>query len=685
MLKKAFSTVACMGKDYKTIAELCKKYALDGFEIRMDDDGGICGCKTDDELKNLSETVRNNGLVITDLGSSVCISSYQETVMEAGKRAVDAAQKAGIKAVRVFLGYFAARFNPDKPDPDYAGVVKALKELCEYASKKNVEIWVETHNEFATGKVLKKLLIDVSFANMKIIWDIVHPIEDGETLGETWEYIGSEIAHVHIKDGYDRADREWHDYRYTELGRGALPIAALLDLLEKKNFEGYISFEWESPWREELKGFDNGLDYVLEQYTSYLKKCDENMLPAFTDSGWQKFDSMKTANVPEVSSDGSYVHIFDENPKAALKKIEYTLDVEDKKTYTLSVPYAIKNIKHELMLYGMITFFDADGNWTRRLYLDRPFKERLEKVFKTEGEVKVRVELGLKSFGDIVFYHPMLIKEGTINKRIVKLAAVHLAVIGDIAYADNLKRIEAGFDKAADMGADIICFAETMNDRGTTLKPEEKYETLDGIFCTLMKKKAKERGCYAFFTFHELDADGARHNTAVLLDRNGEIVGTYYKSNLTIGEFESGMVPGNSYPVFDTEFGKVGMLICWDTYFPESARAMTLRGAEILLVSTAGNPTHRHIARAKENGVFVVVACAASQPDAGIAPTKIINPKGEVIAQEAEDNGVAFAEVDINDAKQKDIFWLSVGPANADPNNIYMNEIRPDLFNIILP
>lgn len=683
MLKKAFSTVACMGTDYRIIGDLCVKYGLDGFEIRMDNDGGVCGCKTKEELEALAAYVKNKGLVITDLGSSVCIKAYAAETVEAGRKAVNMAKNAGIKAIRVFLGYFAQRFNPDKPTPDYDGVVKSLIELCAYAKAENVEIWVETHNEFATGKVLKKLLLDVKADNMKIIWDIAHPIEDGETIGETWDYIGDSIAHVHIKDGYNRGDKTWHDYRYTELGKGALPIASVIDLLKAKKFDGYISLEWESPWREELKGFDNGLDYVLGQYVTCLKTCADNPIPPFN-CGWEKIDSMKKTEGTYIPEDGSYVRFFDENPKAALKKVEYTHDIEDGKTYTLSVPFAIKSIKQELMLYGIITLLDSDGKWTRRFYLDRPLNERLDKVFKAKGEVKVRIELGLKAYGDVCFYRPMLEESGEIPQKKVKLSAVHLKVIGGIAYEDNLKRIAEGIDKAADKGADIVCFAETMNDRGTTLTHDERFETLDGPFCTMMKKKAKERGCFLFFTFHETDADGVRHNTAVLIDRQGEIVGTYQKSNITIGEYEDGMVPGNEYPVFDTELGKIGMLICWDAYFPESARAMTLRGAEILLVSTAGNPTHRHIARAKENGVYVVVACCGVK-DEGIEPTKIISPKGEVLSQQGEDGELAFAEVDLCDEENRNIFWLSVGAAYAEPNNIYMNEYRPDLYDIILP
>lgn len=407
------------------------------------------------------------------------------------------------------------------------------------------------------------------------------------------------------------------------------------------------------------------------------------MILKFNEKEWEKFDPVNSKGNIDFSDDGNFVKINDQNLYATLKKVMHTEEIENNKTYTVSVLYEIKNIKQDLMLYGMISLYDAEGKCTRRQYFDRVSEGKLEKVFKSENETKVRIELGLKSYGDIVFYAPEFKEEGEVKSKKVKLCAVHL--YRGKTYEINLKRIGEGFDKAADAGADIVCFAETMNDRGTKLTLDEKFEPIDGVFCNFMRKKCKERNMFAFFTFHELDKYGARRNTAVLINRQGEIVGTYSKSHLTIIEYEYGMVPGNEYTVFDTEIGKIGMLICWDSFFPETSRAMALSGAEIILVSTAGNPTHRFISFAKENGVYVVVACCSTSDAEGYAPTKIIAPNGNVISQQREDMGLAFADVDLYDESNRNVFGISVGPSWGEPNNIYLNEYRPDLYGQILP
>ena len=408
------------------------------------------------------------------------------------------------------------------------------------------------------------------------------------------------------------------------------------------------------------------------------------MIAKFNDVSWEKFDSVKKGEGFFVSEDGTYVRLFDENPYAALKKVMYTVGIDNEKIYTLTVPYKINNIKHKSMVYGMITLYDRDDKQTRRFYLNNREDDKLGIVFQARDEVKVRIEIGLKAYGDVFFYNPILETGCEIKKKTVKIATTYLAGGDGCPYENNLKRIDKSIDEAAQMGADLVCFAETMNDRGTNLKWEEKFETMDGTFCTMMRKKAKEKGIFLFFSFHELDEYGARRNTAVLVDRQGEIVGIHRKSNLTIGEFEGGMVAGDKYEVFDTELGKIGMLICWDSYFPEPARAMALRDAEIILISTAGNPTHRHFARAKENGVYVVVACCGVK-DSGVEPSKIITPSGNVLAEAGQDGEIAFAEIDLYDDLNRNIYWLSVGSAWAEPNNIYMNEIRPDLFDKIIP
>ena len=271
MFKKGFSTVACMDLDYNSIIKACKAHNISGVEVRLDNGGNVFGITDKTDLKHMKSEFDRNGLVITDLGSSACFAFFDETAIDTAKRAIDTANEIGCMAVRVFLGYFAAKVNPDKPEPDYDGIVKALVTVCDYAKEKNTEVWVETHNEFALGKVLRPLLAEVDRGNLKIIWDIIHTIEDGESIEETWSEIGEKIAHIHIKDGVNRHDPKWHDFKYTCLGEGELPLYDLLDMLKRVNYDGYLSFEWEIAWREELKKLPRDLDYVFSQYNKFFE------------------------------------------------------------------------------------------------------------------------------------------------------------------------------------------------------------------------------------------------------------------------------------------------------------------------------------------------------------------------------------------------------------------------------
>ena len=386
-------------------------------------------------------------------------------------------------------------------------------------------------------------------------------------------------------------------------------------------------------------------------------------------------------------NDGDAALIKDENKNALLKKIVRQFEVADGKTYRINVTYKAKNLRSELSVYALLSLYDHKGKLTRRLYFDRINDHSLEKRLKINKEEKAELELGLKGCGEVTWDVPYMEEIPCIEKRTVRVAAVQINPgDGKISYDENLKRIEKGFDQAADMGADIICFAETINDRGVGGYScyAEKFEEPKGAFYRFMRKKSMERRVFSFFTYHEIDAEGIKRNTAILFDRNGETVGRYCKSHITIGEYEDGMLPGEEYPVFDTEFGKIGLLVCWDAYFPEPARAMALKGAELLLISTAGNPTHRHIARAMENGVYVAVACAATAPDSDIYPTKIISPRGDILAEAKGDGEVALAEIDLNCEEDSYIYWLSVGAADTDPHGIYQNEFRPEMYPKIL-
>lgn len=268
-MKLGFSTVACMDSSYKEVAECAALAGIHNIEIRLDKNNKIFGL-SEKELPEFMEYFKRKKLIISDLGTSVVLLDYEPEKVKKAKECIKLAAIVGTKGIRIFLAKFLKRFS-DEDFFCYEGIVKALQELCEYARKYNIEIWIETHNAFSKGSVLKRLLDDVAYENLKIIWDIIHPLEQGELPEETVGYVGKYIAHVHIKDGVKREDKDLISYEYTKLGQGELPIAECVRLLTEIGYAGCFSLEWEREWRAEIRNiYDNTAD-VLQDFCIYMK------------------------------------------------------------------------------------------------------------------------------------------------------------------------------------------------------------------------------------------------------------------------------------------------------------------------------------------------------------------------------------------------------------------------------
>jgi len=248
----SFSTLPCMDCSAEELNSICEKFGFSAAEVRTNSDNTFThGAK----------------LNISNLGSSICIKKYDESLLNAAISLFNDAKNAGIGAVRVFLGNFCRTYDAPKEPVIHSEIVEMLQKLSDST---DIDIWIETHNEYATGKALRVLLDDVNRKNVKIIWDIIHTIEDGESPSETLHYIGDDIAHVHIKDGKKSADKNQHDYIYTRLGEGELPIKEIVSLLDNRGFKGYYSLEWESLWRNELKELNISNDELFRSYAEFM-------------------------------------------------------------------------------------------------------------------------------------------------------------------------------------------------------------------------------------------------------------------------------------------------------------------------------------------------------------------------------------------------------------------------------
>ena len=179
----------------------------------------------------------------------------------------------------------------------------------------------------------------------------------------------------------------------------------------------------------------------------------------------------------------------------------------------------------------------------------------------------------------------------------------------------------------------------------------------DGPAMEMMSEKAKEWKMYVSGSL-QLQRGDAVYNSAPLFDREGKLVGLYDKVNLFDSELDMGLSPGEYVPVFEADFGNVGIMICYDSWHPAVAKLLALKGAELILFPNAGYYTQLMHARSSDNGV-VVAATATYSPcgvwDAGghradgtLADPSIRGPSQIVAFEETEKKDAQFVTVDLS-------------------------------------
>ncbi len=159
----------------------------------------------------------------------------------------------------------------------------------------------------------------------------------------------------------------------------------------------------------------------------------------------------------------------------------------------------------------------------------------------------------------------------------------------------NLKKTLALTEKAAKQGAQIICTQELFRSQYFCQAEDHKYfelaEPIPGPSTEAFQKIAKKHGVVIIASLFEKRASGLYHNTAVIIDADGKLLGIYRKMHIPDDPLfyeKFYFTPGDTgFKAWDTKFGKIGVLICWDQWYPEGARLTAMQGAEILFYPTA--------------------------------------------------------------------------------------------------
>ncbi len=269
--KLAFSTLTCIDASIEDVVTYAKNHAMEGVELRLDAAQTICGTGLDG-AEYIRSLFADAGITITDLATGVNVTGLGDLAAEMTKAegCVRLAAAVGTGAIRIFVGGHQPKLSVE-PKEDIAAITDFVRRLCDFASDHGVAVWAETHSSHSTAASMKALSERVGRDNFAVIWDVLHSIEFRESPEESVELLaGGLLAHVHLKDARQPDDPDASQYIHTALGEGTFPLAKVLSLLEAVSYDGFLSLEYELPWRPELKGCYADTDAILDAYHAWM-------------------------------------------------------------------------------------------------------------------------------------------------------------------------------------------------------------------------------------------------------------------------------------------------------------------------------------------------------------------------------------------------------------------------------
>lgn len=269
MMKTSFSTLACPDWNLSEVLAAAENYGYDGVELRV--------ISRELDLWKLPEfhvsalaatraTVEDRGLVVAGLGSSACFHSpdaqERERNLDTALRMAEVAAGLGAPAIRVF----GDRIQPGcTREQTAAWIAESLTRLAVRLKPEGVQVWLETHGDFASAAEVSRIFTQLESAEVGIIWDPANAFEQNGEVPLVLPSMANRIRHVHLKDLTRDAQGPFH---YALTGEGDFPFDTVFAALADIDFNSFVSFEWEKLWHPELAGPEIALPHFIQWWKS---------------------------------------------------------------------------------------------------------------------------------------------------------------------------------------------------------------------------------------------------------------------------------------------------------------------------------------------------------------------------------------------------------------------------------
>ncbi len=272
-MKLSISTLGCCEWSLNKAVGYFKNLGISGIEIRALN--GVMNpcemeCFSKENELDTKKYLRANGmrLVCLDTSCKFDNNEFATKSIPEGKVAIDVASRMEIPYIRVF-GNKIPEIGEENRDEAEAHMINSLRELADYAEKKNVKVLLETHGNVCNIENIKNTVEALSdHKGFGILWDIAHSdTYYKENIEEFYALIKPLLCHIHLKDHIRLPD---HQKDIKDIGEGEIPIEKIVKMLLDDGYDGYFSFEHEKKWHPEL----SEPEVAFPKFAEYMKRFE---------------------------------------------------------------------------------------------------------------------------------------------------------------------------------------------------------------------------------------------------------------------------------------------------------------------------------------------------------------------------------------------------------------------------